>query len=415
MSGFVGRAFACALTIAAALAAPAAADPPAPVPTPAPAGLAMYLNGRGLSGPGADLLRGEIRNASVILYGEDHGFAGSPQILHALTPDAKAAGFGTYVAEISPSMAQTFAETWRAGGLQAFAHLVHDNPLAVPFLSLKEDAELAAEFVGPAGAESHLWGVDQEFIGSPTLLLQRLIEQAPSVRARTRVMLMLKAERAAQESGDLDQLLLLNAQPAAFDSLNTDFAGAPGAQDCIDAMRVSAAIYQLNSKGRIYASNLSRVRLMTQTFLSHYRKGPGSPPKVILRLGAYHTGAGTTPTDMLDLGTLLSMSAKLEGKTALRMLFLPAGGQRAAFLPTPGNPYVIQNYDDTETRAFLAGIGVSAEALTPGQWTLIPLAPVREMLEARGIDELPQFARFALLGFDYLITAPDAKPATPLY
>lgn len=388
----------------------------APVEAQQPASYAMQLNGRTLSGPGADMLRADIRNSEVILFGEEHGFAASPQIVHALLKDARAAGFSYYAAEISPWMAKTFGETWKAGGVEALQKKVHDNPLAIPFVSLKEDAELAAEFLGAdAKGVPYLWGVDQEFVGSPTLLLQRLVEMAPNEKVRTRVALMLSAERMAQQGGELEQLFLMNAQPAWFDSLDKDFVGVPEAQDIVEAMRLSAEIYQYYKTGDNYENNARRARLMSDNFLAAYRGAAAQPPKVIMRLGAFHAGVGTTPTNVVDLGTLASAAARLHGKRALRIAFLPAGGQRAAFLPTPGNPYVISNYADSDVSGFLTGIGVDVALLPKGQFTLIPLQPVREKIDAAGIEKLAPFGKFALLGFDYLITTPDGLPATPLY
>jgi hypothetical protein len=43
------------------------------------------------------------------------------------------------------------------------------------------------------------------------------------------------------------------------------------------------------------------------------------------------------------------------------------------------------------------------------------MEPIRQALDTKGIDALKPFARFILLGYDYVITTPDAKPGVSLY
>jgi hypothetical protein len=43
------------------------------------------------------------------------------------------------------------------------------------------------------------------------------------------------------------------------------------------------------------------------------------------------------------------------------------------------------------------------------------MEPIRQALDTKGIDALKPFSRFVLLGYDYLITTPDAKAGESLY
>jgi len=43
---------------------------------------------------------------------------------------------------------------------------------------------------------------------------------------------------------------------------------------------------------------------------------------------------------------------------------------------------------------------------------LIPIAPLRHMLARKKMNALPGFAKFVLLGYDYLVTTRDARAAT---
>jgi hypothetical protein len=50
--------------------------------------------------------------------------------------------------------------------------------------------------------------------------------------------------------------------------------------------------------------------------------------------------------------------------------------------------------------------------LTP---TLVPIEPIPQTLDTKGIEALKSFSRFALLGYDYVITTPDAEAGVSLH
>jgi hypothetical protein len=107
--------------------------------------------------------------------------------------------------------------------------------------------------------------------------------------------------------------------------------------------------------------------------------------------------------------------ARANGKDSLRIAFLPAGGRNLAFAPKPGNPISVDVYDSPEAKDLFAAIGLDATTLAKDGWTLIPLEPVRQSLDTQGIEKLKPFARFVVLGYDYIVTTPDAKPGVSLY
>jgi hypothetical protein len=109
------------------------------------------------------------------------------------------------------------------------------------------------------------------------------------------------------------------------------------------------------------------------------------------------------------------MMARANGHTALRIAFLPAGGHNVAFAPKPGNPTTVQAYDPAEWGDIFKVAGIDPTTLPKTGWALIPLEPIRQALDTGGIAKLKPESRFLLIGFDYLITTSDAKPATFLY
>src|SRR3954466_14686112 len=158
-----------------------------------------------LDGPGAAIIREELRTAQFILFGEDHGFADSPVLARAIAHEARPLGFTYHVVEVGPLSTRLISERLERDGLPGLHQLVHQVPLGIPFLSLREDAELAGEFLGhDSKGTPYLWGVDQEFIGSPGFHLRRLATIAPNDAARAAADQLLKEETEAAAKGEQD-------------------------------------------------------------------------------------------------------------------------------------------------------------------------------------------------------------------
>ncbi len=167
--------------------------------------------------------------------------------------------------------------------------------------------------------------------------------------------------------------------------------------------------------GRNYENNARRARLLAKNFLAAYKSAADPQPKIVFKMGLEHVALGTTTVNTIDLGTLATSMAKTNGATALRIAFLPAGGQNTAFMPKQGNPATVQAYESKEVKELFTSIGLDAAALSKENWTVVPLEPIRQALDTKGIDALKPFSRFVLLGYDYLITTPEAKPGVSLY
>ena len=370
----------------------------------------------GLSGPGGEILLARLPDAQFILYGEDHGFADSPIVLRALAHEARTYGFRHLVVEVGPLTTRLVERTLQKDGVPGVHALVHESPLAIPFLCLKEDDQLVSDFLGrDAKGQPYLWGVDQEFIGSPAIHLQTLVTLAPNAAARAHAQQLLTEEKDAAAKGAQDKFLMVRFHESDFDALAAEFKGSADAQAIIAQLKESAAIYQLWMGGHNYENNARRARLLARNFLADYRAAAEHEPKVIFKMGVEHVALGTTTVNTIDLGTLATSIARANDKSALRIMFLPMGGHNRAFAPKPGDPTTVENYDSDEAKEFFAAIGLDRAQVKPTQWTLVPLEPIRQSLDTKGIEALKPFARFALLGFDYVVTTSDAKPATFLY
>ena len=404
---FSGRGLAASFVLLATAFAADAAPPQT---------LALELKEGKLAGPGAEVIRGELAKAQFVLFGEDHGFADSPIILQAIASEARPLGFKYHVVEVGPLSTRMIRETLKRDGVPGLHKLVHDAPLGIPFLSLKDDAELATDFLGAdSKGTPFLWGIDQEFIGSPTFHSRRLVEIAPDDKARAAAGKLLAEEKEAAATAAQDKFLMTRFHDADFEALAMQFKGQEEARNIIAELKESAAIYQLWMSGHNYENNARRARLLAKNFLAAYKSAADAQPKVVFKMGIEHVALGTTTVNTIDLGTVATSLARANDRTALRIAFLPVGGQNTTFAPKPGNPATVQKYESKEVTEFFTSIGLDAAALPGEGWTLVPLEPVRQALDTKGIDALTPFSRFVLLGYDYVITTANAKAGVSLY
>jgi hypothetical protein len=382
----------------------------------APQTFALELKDGKLAGSGAEVIRNELAKAQFILWGEEHGFADSPIVLRAIAQEARPLGFKYHVVEVGPLSTRMIREALSRDGVPALHKIVHEVPLGIPFLCLKDDAELANDFLGAdSKGTPFLWGIDQEFTGSPTFHLQRLTEIAPNQTAKAAAAKLLAEEKEAAKKADQKNFLLTRFKEWDFDGLAAQFKGQDEALNIIAELKESAAIYQLWMSGQNYENNARRARLLAKNFLAAYKSAADPQPKIVFKMGLEHVALGTTTVNTIDLGTLATSMAKTNGQTALRIAFLPAGGQNTAFMPKQGNPATVQAYESKEVKELFAEIGLDTAGLSKQGWTLVPLEPIRQALDTKGIDALKPFSRFVVLGYDYLITTPDAKAGVSLY
>lgn len=377
--------------------------------------LTMTLVEGNLQGEGAELLRSELPSAQFILIGEEHGFADAPEIALALAREARSFGVVHHVLEIGPNADDLVTEALRAGDDQGVAALLADRPLAIPFVNMAEDAKLADFYADISGPDDNpLWGIDQEFAGSPLIYLESLARLAPTPEAAERASALLDRERSAFAEGDLGSILLMTAMPDDFAALNAAFSGSDEAIRIISSLAESAEIYRLYNSGANYASNARRVCLIRQNFLDNYNAAPGPAPRALFKLGASHLALGTGPLNTFDLGSLTEGLAAANGLDVLRILFVPIAGHQTSINPASDAVFETVDYRSADIAALLSAAGIAEESVPFDGYAVIPLDDLRLRLEQKGMKSLPPDARFFLLGYDYLVTTRGARAATPL-
>lgn len=396
-----------------------AAQAGAQTTAPAPVGekveiLPVEFSPGGLSGPGGDRLRDALTSAQFVALGEDHGFAGAPKLAEALAHDAGAiaatqnAGPLYHAVEVGPHSAAWISARIKVGGVNSLAGAFAGRPWAMPFLSNIEDAALAAPFA----RSGRLWGIDQEFIGAPSILLESLAAQTKDKAVRARLAAWLDRDRAALTTGNFGGIMMSTAGPVDFAELRKAFPGDADAAAIIDALSASARIYGLNNIGQYLQNNEERQALMQDYFLAAYRNAAVPAPRVLFKMGAYHMGRGTTPTSIYDIGSLLPGIAAANGRTSLHVAYVPMAGMVRQVNPSRDGFTRVLPYRDEAIAPILDAAGIAHDAIPADGHVLIPIAPLRHNLQGKKLRDLPAFSRFLLLGFDYLVTTRSAEAAT---
>ncbi|WP_299193091.1 hypothetical protein [uncultured Erythrobacter sp.] len=396
------------------MAAAQETDPNNPVePTIIP--LAFEFSAEGLAGPGAVQVRAKIEDAQFIGIGEDHGFADAPALIAALASEGAEHGFDTYAIEVGPWSADWLRDQLASGGVEGYGEALRGRPLAIPFLSMREEAEVASAFL----EEGKLWGIDQEFIGSPLVHLEWFVQRIGDADGGDELRSWLTAEREAFASGNQPAVFMASAGPDKWGRLREIFARDGEALELVDALELSQSIYIANFTGRGFDNNTDRVALIREYFLDQYASAQGegvAAPRVLYKMGAVHVGRATSPMKTFDIGSLLEGMAAANGMEALHIAYLPIGGEQLSVRPSADGAFRVSPVSRGEQLADqLQQAGVDMDVVREGEGHfIIDLEPVRRAMGNRGLNEADDMFRFVLLGFDYLVTTNQGRPGTPL-
>lgn len=405
------RIFAAAAVAFVLAASPLQAETEPPAPSIQP--IALGIDGKSLSGPGAEILREEMGDAQFVMIGEDHGFAGSARLVESLAGEGAAFGIDHYAIEVGPYSTAWLRDALADGGPDALAVALEGRALALPFMSTREEAEAAMLFL----ADGRLWGVDQEFIGSPLIHFDVLASNAPP-EARAILAALSDRERQAFATGDQGAVFMMAATDEEWAALQEAFANDPAALARLAEIKRSSTIYRHWMTGRGLDNNLDRIALMRENFLKDYHSAEareGKPPRVLMKFGAVHASRATTPMNTFDLGALVEGMAAANDMEALHIAYFPIKGTQLSLRLGPDGPYMSDEMSNELIREVLTSAGVDLTPIEAGEGHyLIPMEPVKRALGNEGLAELSPMARFVVLGFDYLITTMEAEAATPL-
>ena len=411
--------------VALALAASAAPARPAPVDSTTAAALLranalpLRLAGDSLTGAGAARLVAEAAASRFTLIGEDHGIAEMPRLCAALFRRLHPLGYRHAAIEIGPLTARIVSRLALAPDpAVAFAAFDAAHPWAWPFVNWREEAAWVTTVVRTAhGSPDALWGLDQEFLESPRIHLERLRALARTPGAQALVDSCLAAARAGYEAStarqDLQRIWLLAANDTTFDRLARAFPAGEGRR-IVDGLRRSSAIYRRYFGGDVYGNNLDRSRLLKRHLGGYLQAAAAAgerAPRALFKFGATHGMRGRTLVDTYDIGSTLHELAELEGGTAFNVCVQVERGTQNAYRPYGAAPAdTAAAIDASRYELWSAAIGQAVDD-SAGDWQLVDLRPLRRELSNRGSAGVARALERLAWSYDALLVVPEGHAA----
>ncbi|MEP6507167.1 MAG: hypothetical protein ABJC63_03000 [Gemmatimonadales bacterium] len=374
-----------------------------------------------LKGPGGDALAVAARDNQFMMVGEDHGISELPLFVGALFEAAKPAGYRHLAVEIGPITGRRLETMMRAPDAQqqVDAFLGRYIPFSLPFFFWKEESQMLERVVKSVpGERGVVWGLDQEFIVSPTYMFERLAAIAPNKTAREiatqYAAASMTGDKAMIKTGNPGAVWMVTATDADVARLQSAFAAKPGSEaaEIIDEMSVSRDIYHMFNSGTNYESNQKRDDLMKKHFIDAYNaaKSHGEKmPKAIIKLGANHVFRGPSITGSYEIGSFIPEFAATTGGHSFGILVVVAKGTWNAYRPFGSteadktqkyDPLTTSEYDVFDMKSVLA-------AASPSDWTFIDLRPVRAMSINGRLKGIDPKARRLISSFDAVVVVPE--------
>lgn len=377
----------------------------------------LDVNPDGLSGAGALILSKAVADSRYVLIGESHMSREIPafttQICRLMAPS----GLTAMAIETGPEAARVVDSAMRSEDREArIADFSRAHPDGVAFFNGRDEVRTAGDCAAAAGPKFHLWGLDQEFLGSGGPLLQKMLASKPGPLARAALTGLAaqdqKATAAALASGSPFDLFLLSAKQDDLDKAAAAVARDGGARVryLFGLLTETRAIYQASQSGQ-GDPNGRRARLMKRTLAAHLAENLDA--RVLLKFGAYHVYKSVNPLNQRDLGAYVAERAEGEGVSALHIMVLGARGSEGGYAGV-GRPTAVRSFDlkdekgpDWRKDAALA----QAANAAPGSWMLVDLRTLRT--KALLASAPPEWRELAL-GYDFAILAPTLTASSVL-
>jgi hypothetical protein len=329
-----------------------------------------------LEGPGHDLLLEGARGAQFFTIAEEHNLRELNQLTTLLFSELHDQfGFRYLALETGSVIASWLGDDSRRGDLAAIAALVGRYPVAPTFATDEELELIAAVGAISSAATNPIWGVDQEF--GALHILERLAQLAPSEEAQARCEALAEQARPYDEDRTHDTHYVSQvATPAAYSDLEALFQPTPGSETdlLIQALQRTLRIYHnyfLSTQGQptAYENGREREESMKLRFMESYnraRVAGDSLPRVLAKLGHWHTLRGFARSNVLTLGNFLSE-------------FAIANGMR---------DFIVSTYVVESPEAWRNTRGPLAAAAGEGQFTVVDLRPLRPYAHQGKIADL---------------------------
>ncbi len=374
----------------------------------------LRIDGGRMTREGGDLLRSVLADAQYVLIGEDHGTSQIPMFTSAVCATLGPQGFHTMAVEAGPMAADIVQQgIGRDDRRQRIAASEKKYPDSIAFFNFEEELDMVTSCAQSAKGETfHLWGLDQELMGSTGVTMARILDTHPKKEASAAAQHILDENNAAAEndakSGNPGELLMMSAPDEEFTRINELLKkeGNAHAQRLMRGLIASRQIYKHNMAAP-KNSNRERALLMKQTFMQDYNVAvKNGRSKVLLKFGDWHLYKGFNPLQNNDIGNFITELADGQVTKALHIIILPVTGTRLRFAGV-GRPYTPESFkmlDDNDYKFMQPFVD---DAGSEG-WTVFDLRKLRgEAISDSNLHRL-------VLGYDLLVLIPEATAATQI-
>jgi hypothetical protein len=373
-----------------------------------------------LSGTGLPVLQSALASAQFVLIGEDHGISEIPPFVASVCDLVGPQGFHTMAIETGP-LAASELQQWitRDSGGASLVEFENKFPESIAFYNYQQEYDLLSHCARSAqGGTFHLWGLDQELMGSSGLILTRILETHPGKQAAGEAQRLLQknneAHAAAVKSGSPGDLFMMTVSDDELNTLKDLLRkeGNPASQALIEALIKSRDIYEKNMNGSGYDSNRERALLMKSNFARDYKQASqaeAAPPKVLLKTGAWHMYKGINPLHNNDMGNFVTELADGQGANSIHILIMGVKGSQLRFagVGRPAQPADFNLAEDKDSDfLFLKPMFDNLE--TEG-WTMFDLRGLRKGFHA--LEPVDKEMERLVFGYDLLILIPNATPS----
>jgi hypothetical protein len=349
---------------------------------------------------GADSLIREVSESQFISLGELHNRVQLSLFTSALLDTAASFGFSYFVVETGPYAADKLKSLIEEdpGKVSEFYDEYSKNLFniyPIPFFTGKADLQML-EAANKNGYD--LWGIDQEFAFAIPYLLDELASQTDDLTSSQQKLLrklhrkINRKQLRAQVFQDytlacnLKDSELLNTFLESFENNDAQILMI------IDSIQESLNIYCLYEEGSYNLSNRTRIAYFKSNFDNRFNQAldEDSEPKVILKMGSYHSGRERSPLNYFDMGNHIQNLSDSLGSKALYLRFL-------------------NRYIDGEDMMGNKNYSLSGNFMSVGtkdRWALIDVRPLREKILNKELTG-SKFEVREIINYDYIVIMPN--------
>jgi len=270
-----------------------------------------------MGGAGAAFVKQLVAEAQFVAIGEEHGTREVPQFVWATCRAMASGKLDAMAVEAGPLMTERLQQwTAESDGRSKLAAFERQYPDSIAFFHWRQEFDLLSQCQqATAPHPIRLWGLDQEFLGSPDYLLQQILETNPGPQAEAitkRIQAQCSADtKKSRTTGSWKDSCMLRLSPVDLASLQSAVEATRNrrALRLIAVLIKTQHIYSQHEGGQSYEANRERALLLKRNFLADYQqmsKQNGRPPRVLLKFGGNHLYKGFDQTDQNDLGNFIT-------------------------------------------------------------------------------------------------------------